>query len=78
MHFDLGDSTLASLCPAVSLPGQCSQISVNEPYINLYPASIYALKMSSAYYVCGIYPSALQTSFIMKVNIMNLIGVQGA
>ena len=52
------------------LPMSNKNIWVNLS-LNLYPANIFALKMSSAYYVCCIYSNALQNTFTMEENTMN-------
>ena len=39
--------------------------------INPYPASIFLMKLLSAYHICYIYSNANQTTFNMKANTMN-------
>ena len=47
-------------------------IYVYEDGLNFYPATtFFVLKMSSAFYVCCIYSSALQTRLFMEANNMN-------
>ena len=56
----------------VTVASLYSQLKYEKrPKFNPYPVTILILKMMSAFYVCCIYTSALQTRFFHESNNMN-------